>query len=368
MCDAIADDASTAATAATPATETNNIFEQGNQSRYLRRFLQANVTTTSAPKSFDRVQFLELSFNNLKGSIPEEFSLLKELVFLDLKDNALMGTIPPLVFDSLVHLMEFNVRNNGLGGILPAAIGKWSDLALFDVSRNQQWSNHIPSEMGLLSALYWLDLSYNKFSGSLPMELSQLGLLQRLGLRGNRFNSTLPPAFGNLTTLQHLDAGQNSFSGPIAAEWQSMAALTILKLDSNNLSGVVPPQIGPPFISLKELDVTNNPLLTGAIPQQLCYIDSLNFTCNPDEGALQLCGCGCGCGNSSDVTMPPSDLTTPGPETTNATTNAPTTSPVESPMEMETNSTVLAGNGTVADPVAAMNDANATIAPSQLVP
>lgn len=308
----------TAAPSTNATTNTSNIFEQA--ARYLRRSLQVNTTpsvttTTTAAESFDRVQFLELSDNNLKGTVPAEFSLLTDLQFLDLKDNSLTGNFPPLLFDSLVNLMEFNVRNNnGLRGMLPATIVKWSNLALFDVSQNQQWTGRVPSELGLLTALNGLDLSHNQFTGIVPTQLSQLGLLQRLSLRGNKFNFTLPPAYGNMGSLLYLDMGQNSFVGRIPPGWESLSLLTTLLLDNNNLSGAVPPQIGPAYNQLNVLNIANNPQLSGIIPQQVCFIETLNFTCLANPGLL--CGCGCNCGSGS---MLPGDLSTPGPDVVNGT-------------------------------------------------
>lgn len=257
------------ATVSDTTNSSGNIFEQeaGKRHYYVRRHLQA----ASTPNPFDMVNFLQLANNNMKGTISEEISLLTDLTFLELQENGLMGTIPDLLYDSFVSLLLFNVSHNGLQGTLPPNIAKWSTLALLDVSQNQQFTGLLPSELGLLPALNSLDVSHNQFLGALPTELGLLGI------------------------LRYLDAGQNQLVGRIPPQLGSLAGLTNLLLDNNNLSGQVPVQLGVPPQNLQQLDISVNPLLTGVLPDGLCLVDDLNFTCHPNEDLRVLCGCGCSC-------------------------------------------------------------------------
>ncbi|KAM3699424.1 hypothetical protein ACJW31_05G024500 [Castanea mollissima] len=88
------------------------------------------------------VRLIDLSSNNLSGSIPAEISDLSELRFLNLSRNHLMGKIPE-------------------------TIGSMKELESIDLSRNHL-SGEIPPSMSNLTFLSLLDLSYNNLSGRIP--------------------------------------------------------------------------------------------------------------------------------------------------------------------------------------------------------
>uniref|UniRef100_A0A2N9IRG5 Uncharacterized protein n=1 Tax=Fagus sylvatica TaxID=28930 RepID=A0A2N9IRG5_FAGSY len=104
------------------------------------------------------VRIIDLSSNNLSGSIPVDISVLSELHFLNLSRNHLMGSIPE-------------------------KIGSMKQLESIDLSRNLL-SGEIPPSMSNLSFLSYLDLSYNNFSGRIPSS-TQLQLFDALSYIGN---------------------------------------------------------------------------------------------------------------------------------------------------------------------------------------
>ncbi|KAK9016602.1 hypothetical protein V6N11_079097 [Hibiscus sabdariffa] len=71
----------------------------------------------------------------------------------------------------------------------------------------------IPSQLGNLSFLSWLNIRDNSFHGSLPIELTRLYRLKYLNFGNNSFHGEIPPWFGYLAKLQSLFLDNNYLSG-----------------------------------------------------------------------------------------------------------------------------------------------------------
>ena len=107
--------------------------------------------------------------------------------------------------------------------------------------KNNSLSGSIPSELGNLTNLTTLDLSYNSKEELYPhRRLSSLynNLSGSSGLSGS-----IPPELGNLTNLTTLDLQFNSLSGSIPSELGNLTKLKEWDLGLNRLSGVIPPWV-----------------------------------------------------------------------------------------------------------------------------
>ncbi len=67
---------------------------------------------------------------------------------------------------------------------------------------NNHLSGELPGQLGNLSNLEWLDLSYNQLSGAIPAQLGNLSNLQFLDLENNQLSGAIPWQLGNLSNLQ----------------------------------------------------------------------------------------------------------------------------------------------------------------------
>ncbi|XVF37075.1 hypothetical protein REPUB_Repub19eG0114300 [Reevesia pubescens] len=105
---------------------------------------------------------MDLSFNNLTGTLPSELGLLQGLYSL-------------------------NLSHNNLSGKIPSSIGNTSLSESLDLSYNNL-SGEIPTALTSLDSLTTLSLSYNNLSGKIPTE-PHFGTLSRDGLAyiGNKF-------------------------------------------------------------------------------------------------------------------------------------------------------------------------------------
>ncbi|CAK9160943.1 unnamed protein product [Ilex paraguariensis] len=151
------------------------------------------MATTKIPDvdPFGGLNFASINFfhyENLslvtKGRESEYSSILNLVKIMDLSKNNLSGSIPPEIFN-LYGLRFLNISQNHLDGEIPENIGDMSSLESLDLSKNSL-SGKIPETMSNLTSLNYLNLSYNYFSGSIPSstQLQSLGETSFIGNAG----------------------------------------------------------------------------------------------------------------------------------------------------------------------------------------
>lgn len=102
-------------------------------------------------------------------------------------------------------------------------------------------SGKLSGDIGQLSELQTLDLSYNKrLTGSLTPAIRNLKKLSNLMLVGCGFNGPIPDTLGSLPELGFLALNSNGFSGPIPPSIGNLSKLYWLDLADNKLSGSIP--------------------------------------------------------------------------------------------------------------------------------
>ena len=209
------------------------------------------VTTVSG-----RVTNLDLSNNNLVGSIPTSIGNFSNLQQLKLIYNQLTGSIPSEI-GNLTNLIIFDVSGNQLTGNIPVEIGNLSNLEELHIDLNQL-TGSIPSELGNLLNLKicWLR---NQLTGSIPSSLGNLAQLQQLELSENQLTGSIPSSLGNLSQLILLALDRNQLSGNIPSSLGNLSNLTTLNLAGNKLSGTVPlsfNNLSAAYISIHANDLT----------------------------------------------------------------------------------------------------------------
>lgn len=287
--------------------------------------------------SLGRVTALDLTRNGLSGRLPPNLGLLTELTLLRVGGNALSGRLP----SSLAGLGLDELDYSGTGLCVPSQAGfrAWlsaipshqgtgvdcappSDREVLELfyaatngpswTNNDNWMTEAPLgdwhgvdtddqgrvtglrlrennlkggpllvELGDLSSLTSLNLSYNELSGPLPPEIGNLSNLTWLGLSGNELSGTIPPEIGGLPNLRALYLRENDLSGPVPPEVGNLSSLRVLELQDNALSGAVPAKIGN-LSSLKRLDLRDN-ALSDPVPRsflQLTQLDRLALSGN----------------------------------------------------------------------------------------
>lgn len=139
-----------------------------------------------------------------------------------------------------------------------------------------------PDENRVLS----IKLADMELKGQFPREIENCSSLTTLDLSNNKFNGTIPSDISKmLFFVTSLDLSSNSFSGGIPVDIANCSYLNVLRLDHNQLTGQIPQELSR-LSRIKEFNVANN-LLTGPVP-----MFSGNATITADDYANNngLCG------------------------------------------------------------------------------
>ncbi|XP_027120749.1 MDIS1-interacting receptor like kinase 2-like [Coffea eugenioides] len=271
----------------------NQIFgsiprEIGNLSKLIYLDFSVNELSQEIPPEICNLRnltHLALGSNQLSGPIPSGIGTLHNLIELYLDNNTLIGSIPA-TFGNLTRLVNLYLFHNLLSGPIPPTIRDMISLQFLILSQNNL-SGGIPNSLGTLSNLIGLILYDNQLSGPIPKELGDLKLLTNLELGENQLSGSIPVSIGNLSNLAKLFLPKNQFSGSIPQELGNLKKLAILVLDQNQFSGPLPELLCQNG-SLQIISVSEN-MLTGPIPRSLQNCSSLvkaNFNENNFHGNL----------------------------------------------------------------------------------
>jgi hypothetical protein len=242
------------------------------------------------------LQSLHLSGNDIGSSLPSEIATLTSLLILDVRGNALNGTIPseigqlsalgkfdaafnmirgkiPRSIGGMIKLASLYLNNNNLTGEIPSEIQFCRDLVILVLNSNEL-SSAVPSQLGALPSIEVIELESNIFIDStIPTELGQLSTLLFLDIDGSGIVGSLPTELGNLSALTVLRLGSSTLSGTIPTEFAGLTSLEVLHLNLNSLSGTLPSQVGE-MQQLTRLDVSYN-RMKGTLPTELGHLTNL---------------------------------------------------------------------------------------------
>ncbi|XP_015876724.3 receptor-like protein EIX2 [Ziziphus jujuba] len=246
-----------------------------------------NVNPSSLPllNSSTSLQVLELSDNLLKSSIFSwVVNVSSRLVHVGLMACQVQGTIPD-IFTNMVSLEYLDLSYNNLEGGLPRSfqnlcslesLNLWSSNfsdRLYDSMENLSCAGNTLKHLYLSGNPFWgpfpnltrflslvdLTIDGTKMSGSLPEDLGRLSKLQSLSLVENQLTGSIPDLTG-LSSLKMLFLSKNKLNGSVPESMGQLSSLENLDLSSNSLDGVITEAHFLNLSGLKSLDISKNPL------------------------------------------------------------------------------------------------------------
>ena len=181
------------------------------------------------------------SNNSIDSSLLE----LKYLNYLDLSGNYFNNIQIPNFLGSMVELTYLNLSQASFSGKVPPQLGNLTKLNALDLSYNWVEANGDVEWISHLSSLQFLGLTYVDFSKSLNLMqvLSSLPMLSSLRLSNCSLqNIHFSLSFLNYSTflsrVQLLDLSDNQLSGPIPKAFQNMSSLNLLNLSGNKFTAI----------------------------------------------------------------------------------------------------------------------------------
>ncbi|GKV46726.1 hypothetical protein SLEP1_g53701 [Rubroshorea leprosula] len=212
------------------------------------------------------LRILNLSYNFLTGI--DSFGS-GNLETVDLRSNLLQGSLPiPSTWDSMQQLF---ISGNNLNGEIPFSYCNLTSLGVLDLAYNSL-GGKIPECLGNLSNLAFLDLRMNKFQGRIPNSFVNKSELRTLTLNGNQLEGILPRSLVNCSNLEILDVGNNNLNDTFPDWLGVLPSLKVLILRSNGFHGAINNSMPASYFpQLRIIDVAQNDFM-GLLPSNYFQI------------------------------------------------------------------------------------------------
>ncbi|KAI8556241.1 hypothetical protein RHMOL_Rhmol05G0237100 [Rhododendron molle] len=201
--------------------------------------LSWNQLESGLPKSFansSHLQSLDLFYNNLTEELHEflqKMSGAKNSVeSLDLSSNRLKGPLPD--FTRFPLLRALCLDTNSLSGSFPKDIGSFPSLVYLSLSENQITGSF--PDLLVFPSLESLQLQNNQLNGTIDRSIGQLHKLRVFSCAFNLLNGTISKAhFSNLSSLWYLDFSYNALTFNFSSDWVPLFQLDVIKFSSCKL-------------------------------------------------------------------------------------------------------------------------------------
>jgi len=199
------------------------------------------ITSLDGISGAKKLKNLELTSNDLQGTLPDELFLIPSLQQLSLDYNQFRGPLP-INMDNLANLHLFSCAFNKLSGPLPFTMGHMTNLVTLRLQSNSL-SGTIPDVLGEMTNLAFIDLSQQKsdtnigLKGPIP-DLAQLQNIRKIDLKFNNLSGAVPSTLlqaANSDYVNLIDFSFNQITGKLPS---SLSKFGHIHLQGNKISEI----------------------------------------------------------------------------------------------------------------------------------
>jgi Leucine-rich repeat (LRR) protein len=186
--------------------------------------------------SMTSLEVLGVYYCILTGSIPSELAALPNIQQIGINDNYLEDSLPSQL-GSMGQLLSLTIQNNLLSGIV---LQLPKNIQNVDVSNNLLFGSLRFLENCTL--LQSVNVGNNEFTGGLPRFASTWENMRALNMSSNFLAGHIDPVFNDTSSalLRLLDISNNKFSGTLSASLFELPSLQTVILSQNCFSGSLP--------------------------------------------------------------------------------------------------------------------------------
>jgi hypothetical protein len=109
--------------------------------------------------------------NQITGTIPLDFGVDQALHHINFGHNQIAGPIPPQFFSELSRVGILDLRNNALTGTVPSTIEEMKLLEELYLNDNPGLNGDLPAEISSLRKLVSIDISATQINGEMEEAL-----------------------------------------------------------------------------------------------------------------------------------------------------------------------------------------------------